>query len=391
MSSPARALPPLQVFHDILAGPSPNRRTPGVLWPDFDSQVGARLWRDGKAFCLRPTIDATNPRLIADPAVFVSMHDGHFGHICAETAPRIPQSLAHAPGLPLYFSCLHRMDLSKASPVFRAVLDWLNVPPGLVRFFHEPTLFRELHVAAQAEPMNGPPPPEEYLDLLEKRIAGNLEPVRPKGIVFVTRAQLSPEQGRSAGERYLAFCLQQLGVRVMYPETLPLAEQMRIYAGARHLVFQEGSAIHGRQLLGRIDQHISIIRRRARSSIARNQIEPRCASLTYLASFNGGLSLKDPAGWEVSHSMCSFYRMAVVFDHFESLGVPLRRVWNWKNYQDQRDEDVLSWLRAVFHPKGGHWLRGCNRDEDVLAQFEPLGLGHLRTEAAALMAALRGM
>lgn len=386
---PTRRLPPIQVFHDVLAGPSPNRRTPGVLWPDFDAQVSARLWRDGKTICTPPVIDSRNPRIIADPAVFVSMHDGHFGHVCAETVSRLPQSLAEAPGLPLHFSCQHPTDLTQASPVFRAILDWLRVPRDLVRFHHQPTLFRELRIAAQAEPMNGPPPPDAYLDLLEARIAGNLAPVQPEGVVFVTRAQLSPDQGRSAGERYLAFCLQQLGVRVIYPETLPLAEQMRIYASARHLVFQEGSAIHGRQLLGRIDQHISILRRRFRSTMAQHQIEPRCASLTYVGCFNGGLILKDPGGLRLGHAMCNLYRIEPVLDHFEALGVPLRKVWRQAQFDTQRDEDILSWVRAIFHPRSAHWLRDHNSNADMLAQFEPLGLGHLLPEATALLGALR--
>ena len=139
------------------------------------------------------------------------------------------------------------MGLAQAAPAFRAVLDWLRVPPERVRFVHSPTRFRELRIAAQAETLNGPPPPDVYLDLLEARIAGNLPPLRPEGVTFVTRAQLSPDDARSAGERYLVFCLQQLGVRVVCPEALPLPEQMRLYASARHLVFQEGSAIHGRQ------------------------------------------------------------------------------------------------------------------------------------------------
>lgn len=380
----------MQVFRDVLAGPAPNRRTPGVLWPDFDNQKNARLWRDGRRFCLRPEIDASNPIRIDAPAVFVSVHDNHFGHICAETVSRIPQSLVDAEGLPLYFSSPHEMDMARAAPVFRAILDWLHVPHDLVRFVYRPTLFRELHVAAQAEPLNGPRTPPEYLDLLERRIAGNLEAQRPEGVVFVTRAQLGPELGLMAGERYLAFCLQRLGVRVVYPETLSLHEQMRLYAGARHLVFTEGSAVHGRQLLGRIDQNISVLRRRYRSHIAMQQLAPRCDALSYVASFVGGLVFKGATGWPVSYSMCSLYRVEAVLEHFEALGVPLRQVWNAKTYARQRDEDVLSWIRTIYHPKASPWLRPHNSDAEMLDQLDALGLGHLRKETAALIGALRG-
>ena len=384
-----RTLPPMQVFHDILAGRAPNRRTPGVLWPDFDTQTHVRLWRDRRPFCLRPTIDASNPEVVEEPCAFVSVHDDHFGHICSETVPRIPQTLADAPDLPLYFSSARPMGPQDMAPVFRAILDWLHVPLERLRFVYRPTLFRELHVAAQAEQLNGPPPPPEYLDLLEERIAGNLPPVTPEGVVYVSRAQLSPESGRMAGERYLAFCLQQAGVQVIYPEMLSLPEQMRIYAGARHLVFAEGSAVHGRQLLGRLDQEIWILRRRPRSHIALHQLEPRCRALHYVASQAGGLTVTNAEGWRVSHSMCSLYRVDAVLEHFEGLGVPLGRIWRNKLFERQRDEDVLSWLRAVYHPTIAPWLRPHNTDEAMLGQFEALGLQHLTKEAAALMKAHR--
>lgn len=378
----------MQVFQDVLAGPSPNRRTPGVNWPEFETQITARLWRNGKAICTPTKIDATNPDVVTDAAVFVSMHDDHFGHICAETVSRLPQSLADAPGLPLYFSAGRALDMAQASPVFRAILGWLNVPSPLVRFIHRPTLFRDLRIAAQAEPMNGPAPPEEYLRLLEARIAGNLKPVRPMGTVFVSRALLGAAKGKSAGERYLAGCLQQLGVQVVYPETLPLSEQMRIYAGAQNLVFQEGSAIHGRQLLGRIDQHISILRRRFRSTMAQHQIAPRCASLTYVGCYKGGIVLKNAEGLKVAHSMCSLYRTGELINHFESLNIPLRKVWDKNVYEAQRDEDIIAWVSKIFDPKSKHWLRPHNASADVLSQLGPLGLQHLHARVSHLLKAL---
>ena len=384
-----RTLPTMQVFHDILAGRAPNRRTPGVLWPDFDNQTDVRLWRDRRRFCTRPTIDASNPEIIEEPCAFISVHDDHFGHICSETVPRIPQTLVDAPGLPLYFSSAAPMGRKDMAPAFRAVMTWLHVPLERLRFVYKPTLFRELHVAAQAEQLNGPPPLPEYLDLLEERIAGNLPPNTPEGVVYVSRAQLRPEAGRMAGERYLVLCLQQAGVQIVYPELLSLPEQMRAYAGARHLVFAEGSAVHGRQLLGRLDQEIWIMRRRPRSHIALNQLAPRSLGLRYVASQAGGLIITNAKGGRVPNSMCSLYRVDAVLAHFEGLGVPLGRFWRTKHYERQRDEDVLSWLRAVYHPGIAHWLRPHNSNEEMLAQFEALGLGHLTREAAALMKAHR--
>ncbi len=379
------ALPPLQSFRDVLAGRSANRDTPGVLWPDFDSQTHARLWRRGRAVCTRPEIDAAAPDIIDEPALFVSMYDNHFGHMVAETMPRLPQSLAEAPGLPLYFTADRPTEAARTSGMFRAVLGWLDVPLERVRFIHRPTLFRHLHVAAQGEHLDGPPPARGYLELLEARIAGRLAPARPEGITFVSRAGLGAQKGYHAGERYLVACLQELGVRIVYPEALPLPEQMRIYSESRHLVFSEGSAIHGRQLLGRVDQQISILRRRFRSHIAQHQLQPRCAGLTYAPCYGGALHVSGPEGRKITHAMASLYAIAPVIEHFETLGVPLRRIWDRAAYERARDADVLAWVAAMYRPDIEPWLSPRNADAALLDQFDPLGLGHLRAEAAARM------
>ncbi len=158
---------------------------------------------------------------------------------------------------------------------------------------------------------------------------------------------------------------------------------------AKYLVFSEGSAIHGRQLLGRVDQHVSILRRRFRSHIAHHQIEPRCTSLTYVASFKGAITVAWPEGFKLSHSICSQYRLNPIFDHFEALGVPLRKVWNQSVYERVRDDDFLAWIRAIYSPKVTQWMGCSTSPEQILAQFESIGLGHLRDQAGALISALQ--
>ena len=389
-SDPQRhSLPSLQSFDYVLAGPSPDRDTPAVQWPDFDAQMQARLWRGNRRVCIRPEIADTRVNRIAEPGMFVSMYDNHFGHMVAETISRLPQSLAEAPDLPLYFSAREPLRFADANPVFRTVLAWLNIPAQQIRFIAQPTEFRNLTVAAQAEHLNGPAAPDAYLPLLEARIAGQLDLGRPAGVTFVSRATLAPEKGRHAGEGYLADCLERLGVRVVYPEKLALPAQMAAYASAKYLVFSEGSAVHGRQLLGRVDQHISILRRRFRSQIAQNQMAPRAASLRYVASFAGALAVTNDVGRKITSAMISLYATGPVIEHFESLGVPLRKIWDHAAFNRARDSDVMAWVAAIYDPQVHSWLKPHNSDDDLLAQLEPLGLGHLQKPVQALIRSLR--
>ncbi len=384
---PYATLPPMRSFTDILVGPARDRDTPGVHWPDFTAQTEPRIWRWGRPDCRMPPPVTATPLHEDAPAVFVSMYDNHFGHMVAETVPRLPQSLAEYPDLPLIFTCGGKLGPNHPSGMFRAVLDWLDIPLSQVRFHHEPTVFRQLHVAAQAEHLDGPPAPPEYLHLLEARTRHKLEGITPEGITFVTRAGLSPQKGFHAAEGYLAECLKSLGVQVIAPEDMPLPKQMRLYAGARHLVFSEGSAIHGRQLIGRVDQHISILRRRFRSNIALHQMTPRAASLTYVPCFGGALKIKRAEGTVIQHAMSSLYNITPVLEHFEGLGVPLARVWDADTFARRRDHDVLAWFAAVYGPRIEPWLRPYNSDDYMIEQLVELKLEHLIAQARAVMAA----
>lgn len=385
---PFAALPAIRTFYDIVVGPSPDRMTPGVFWPDFETEMEPRLWRWNKPRCFPPPpLKGPVTAEFTDPAVYVSMYDPHFGHTVSETVPRLPQSLAEFPDLPLIFNTNAKLPPGHPSAVFRSIMDWLSIPLSQIRFIHEPTLFRELHVAAQAEHLDGPLAPPGYLELLEARTHDKLGELRPEGITYVSRVNLAPQRGVHAAESYLVEKLRELGVRILIPEEMPLPEQMRAYANAKYLVFAEGSAIHGRQLIGRVDQHISILRRRFRSAIAQHQMAPRAASLTYVPCFAGSLKIKGPDGSVIQHAMSSLMNPQPVIDHFEGLGVPLGRVWDQAEFLKRRDHDLLAYARAVYGPRIEHWLKPWNDDQFFLDQFEELSLQHLLPEVREIVAA----
>lgn len=383
----ANSLPAVLAFENVLVTPSPDRKTPGVLWPDFDQQTYARLYHSDRPICTPPVITSGKLRIFDAPAIFVSMYDNHFGHTVAETVPRLAQALADCPeDWPLVFTCRQKLVPPDLSPMFRAVMDWLDVPLERILLCSEQTVFRQLHVAAQAEHLNSrQPTSDHYLDLLETRVHHKLPDAPKEGIAFISRAALPARKGIHAAEGYLGDCLRQLGVQVVYPEELPLAEQMHLYASRCHLVFSEGSAIHGRQLIGRQDQHISVLRRRKGSRIAQAQIEPRCTKLDYVSCYGGALSVTGSNGKPVLHAMVSLYRVERLHAYFDSIGVPLRTIWNDADYREARDRDVLRWLNEMYNLRLTRWLRPTNAPDHILQQLDALGLGHLSEQAAAIM------
>ncbi|TQM93171.1 glycosyltransferase 61 family protein [Roseinatronobacter monicus] len=380
-------LPPVQTFQNVLVSPAANRDSPGAAWPQFDTQVHARLFRRGRLVCKTPALDVAPEEIREDPVIFASVYEDHFGHLTAETVPRLPQSLAEHGDLPIIFTRMKSDTSNARSRMFRSVMDWLHIPEDQIEIIEKPTLFREVHVAAQGEHLDGPKTPPDYLELLEHRIAANLRPRTPRGVAFVTRAGLEHKMGAHAAERYLVSCLRELGVRIVYPEVLTLREQMRIYARAKHLVFSEGSAVHGRQLLGRIDQTISVLRRRRQSNMARGQMGPRCAALTYVPCFGGALHVTNRYGAKLHYAMKSFYQIDALHAYFAELGIGLAQIWSQDKYRQIRDQDVLNWVFAMYDPHIEPWLSPANDDAYLLDQFGPLYLGHIRDQAAAIIKA----
>ena len=377
----------MMVFRNLLIGPAYNRNTSAVLWPEFHAQTHARQNRRGRPVGAPPKFSGDEAEIVEEPVIYAGLHEVHFGHLVAETVPRLPQALAERPDLPLVFSRLRTDKRPAPSTMVRSVLDWLDIPRDRLCFIDRPTVFREVHVAAQGEHLNGPRTPRAYLRLLEARVARNLGRQRPEGVAFVTRAGLDHKQGLHAAERYLVSCLRDLGVRIIYPEALNLREQMQHYARAEVLIFSEGSAIHGRQLLGRVKQDIAVLQRRKGSEIAKGQIAPRCRSLSYIDSAGGALTVCNRYGVNVDYATKSFFRLEETFAFFDQIGVPLRARWDRNAYRQARDQDVLAWIFAMYDPAIEHHLKPANEPEFLLSQFDRLSLAHLKDRAAALIKA----
>lgn len=80
--------------------------------------------------------------------------------------------------------------------------------------------------------------------------------------LYVSRASLGLTNGQFLQETVLETFLQQQGYRIIHPETLSIADQMRAYGSAEKLVFADGSASHLWSLIARPEQQAAMILRR---------------------------------------------------------------------------------------------------------------------------------
>jgi hypothetical protein len=333
----------------ILHRPLPVEFQGGPAWPDFESQRAARHLRgkEAKPFDTAPDVPAAPPAESLAEALWCGPLCPHFGHAIADYGGRIAVSAHLRPGLPLLFS--HRGE-EEAPPFFAGLLRQLGVEASRAVILRRPVRVGLLHVFPQAERLQGPAPDPAYLDLLQRHGAGDTDPELAGRTVFLSRSKVRADTliGRIAGEAYLDEALRRAGVIVAYPEELPLAEQMRLYRSAGRLLFSEGSALHGLQLLGRIRAEVGVLVRRPGSRMAGNAVRPRAARLHWLEAMAGLVRgrRRDGVGFDVSRGLAVPDAAALQEVLGARFGIHLAPHWDAGEFRAAVLADLQRWRGA---------------------------------------------
>jgi Glycosyltransferase 61 len=349
-ASPGR-LPPMQRFENVTVGPTTAMMRGGVLrggpvWPDFENRVAARHCRDGRPVDKRPivTVSGWLRGRLEGPTVWGGIARAHFGHLVSEFTTRVMQSLNERPADRFLFQLDVGAGVGDVPCYFWSVVDWYGVPREQVAFVARPVRVRELRVAAQAEQMRTVGPPPDYLDLLDANFRRRGLTPEPSRILYVGRPGLAAKGlGGHAGEGYLVSLLGQLGVRVLDPAVADLRTQLAAYAGAETIVFAEGSAMHGRQLLGRVDQAIVVLERRGGWRLAEAHLTPRCREIRYV---DVARTFMAPVRQQGPNKVVgvAFYDEAVLKRTFAELGIDLASVWDRSAYRAACVVDATGWM-----------------------------------------------
>ena len=315
----------------------------GPIWPGFASQTWVRHCRERRPSDDRPDLPE---RLLpmAGPAIWGGFLDSHFGHFVAEHLPRLAMSLRERPADAYLFTVEPGMTRTGLGNWVWQIFEWIGLPQAQVHLVTEALYVAELRVAPQAEMLARVAPQPDYLDL----IAAWGTKLMPQKVplAYVSRLGLPQKGGGAhAGESYLVQVLRRLGVAVLDPGRASISEQMATYAGAGRLVFAEGSALHGRQLLGRLPQEIEVLRRRPEKAMAQAHLRPRCRKLTYhdlsagqlMAYWKSGATRPDPA--------LSLYDVPNLFRIFQDFGIDLAANWDAGEFRLAQLADVADWTR----------------------------------------------
>lgn len=355
----------------------------GPRWPDWDAQHDARHCRNLEPIDEEPaTIEPAG--VIEETLTWGGPIVDHFGHQVADFSTRLLPALAEDPGANFAFASSERVgihSMAEAPGWVLDIYDWLGVAPARRIFVDKPVLTRRLRVAAQGEQLFQVVPSAGYLDLLdelfERRSAGRER--QRADVLYVSRAAM---RARYAGESYVETALRTAGAKVLRPETIPVAEQLFAYAGAERLLFSEGSAVHGTQLLGRSLGDVLVIGRRRTTRIAEAALRPRARSVTYRSAATGLVHGYQATGKPAYRGGISVQDEEELLDIFTDQVPGLRQAWRSAEFGRTRDEDVLDWCKMTLNRKR---LSNPQTWSSIRETIESTGLGHLSPRVEKMM------
>ena len=384
-----------RTFRDVVVHPTQELPHPaayrgGPDWPQFEAQILARHcwgafprpidWRPhpaepewpyfDRARYLNPQFSVrrrwrallpdTRPRqpdrnlAALDSGIWCGAVYEHFGVMIANYGMRLLASSRLDAMTPLVFSIFPIHDY-EPEPFFWAMLDHFGIDRDRVMLIRKPVRFARLTVVPQAERPDGGAPSRRHLAAMDALTAAfpAAEPDHPA--VFVSRSLLG--RGNFAGEPYLDEVMAAAGIHVFHPQNFDLHTQLSHYRRAPRLIFSEGSALHGLQLLGHIGADLTVLTRRPGSRLAAASLRPRVRALRYLDVVRGVVQGLNHAGEAQPAKGISVLDERALIEGLRSVGIDLAPFWDPLVFAERRDADIDAWIAErsalAIHPDDG--------------------------------------
>jgi capsular polysaccharide biosynthesis protein len=169
----------------------------------------------------------------------------HYGHFLTAALPRFWHIVRYGvPDVPIICHSIESPEEWFARPYVSTILGRLGLSPAHFAHFREPTLLPRLRVARPSfeEQFFAHPVFRE----IGRAVSSTLSlSQRNRGPLYISKAKLGPGATyRLMNESKLEESISQAGIRVIYPETLTLDEQIAEIASASVLLGTVGSAFH---------------------------------------------------------------------------------------------------------------------------------------------------
>jgi hypothetical protein len=301
---------------------------------------------------------ARYPHRLAGEWNYLGLKFYHFGHTMAETVHRIlPTQMRVNCKRWVYLDPNPRPVRALSEPAyFYEVLQYFDIDPQNVLIVGQNTLVDRLNIAEQGSHL-GAVPDEAYLTdlaVFSSRRLSELAPrVKRSPLVYVSRSGLPPG-GNYLGEKFIESMLEKNGFSIFHPEKHSLLEQMETYHQAKTVIFGEGSACHGVELLGyrMLQKSILIPRRFNQLNTFKNILQSRSIEFGMFRDFTdlGSAVVSSGSGTIVQTWSVSIIKIGSLVDFLnQSAGLCLPKVDN-ANYKDAIDQDFEEYSAHYNNP-----------------------------------------
>lgn len=278
----------------------------------------------------------------------------HFGHFLSEMSHRIVS--AHRRGLDhrfLFVTSSDRpsiTDLGSTPRYLKEILHFLGVDDENATVIDRNTIIERLHVFEQGACWGGTPN-LSYLDDLAGYSTARLNEIcgdirRPKKI-YVSRSAL-PKVGAILGESYFEKILMKEGFSIFHPQEHSFAVQMDHYRKAETVVFAEGSAAHGTELLGRrMMKNVVLVPRSQQAHVFESVLRPRSETFSRLdiARYLGTVRANPSDGSPLFHKGASLVKPVAAPKIFRDAGISPMRGFSSVAYLLSAARDAVSYLK----------------------------------------------
>ena len=160
------------------------------------------------------------------------------------------------------------------------------------------------------------------------------------------------------------------GHQVVYPEELPVRAQLALYAAAETVVFTEGSAVHGAQLLGRNLGHVIVVTRRPGRRLGRAFLLPRAERVTHIEALKGLVSAASESQQVHGFAVVDPARLR---EDLQSAGVAMPIGLDEATFAQAQERDLLAWCARWGEPmaRGGGQIARAEMRRSLLASQPP--------------------
>jgi len=343
---------PMQSYLMALFGGDEHRGGPN--WSDWSDVNTSRFFRNNNPVDSIPETQCDITEKFQESGVWIGPLSWHFGHFVSEVASRLPYSMNFSPSAPIIFAAdltvrsqkEYRKSFSPQThpPLYLSqIIEWFGGDPKNIITIGNATRFEELYSFPQAEHLGNIDacgPSSFHIDVLTENSRRMKIENRDKA-VFVSRSHVKKT---IAGEEYLEKAFSDAGVDVIFPEKMTIEAQMCAYMSYETIIFPEGSALHGLQLLGKIPGRVILIQRRQTHPF-RKYIDPRAAGFTEVNAIIAQVFGRWPVGRHDTANGISILDPDKFVADMKNAGIDLEKVWSSRQMMKAARADFFTWLR----------------------------------------------